>query len=198
MNVLIAVASKHGSTREIAEVIGRVLAEEGLTVVVRKPTEVSDLNRYDAVIVGSALYFGQWQSEAMMFVRTHAHRLDRVPVWTFSSGEIVLPDIDQSARNSHLVALSNPLEHRHFGGRLDRSRLNTVERMLIERVQAEDSDQRDWNEIRAWAKAIALTLQEMPHLDEVESTTTCVAGERQPGVGPSPGSSGGKGDAHAW
>jgi menaquinone-dependent protoporphyrinogen oxidase len=159
MNVLIAVASKHGSTREIADCIGEVIADEGFDVVVQDPADVTDLDRYGAVIIGSALYFGQWQTDAMMFVQTNMDGLNRVPIWTFTSGHIELPDIDQTAHSSHLVALSHAFEHRHFGGRLDRSRLNTVERILIDRIQAQDSDERDWDEIRGWAHVIATSLR---------------------------------------
>jgi ATPase subunit of ABC transporter with duplicated ATPase domains len=49
-----AAASKHGATLEIAEAIARVLAEQGVSAELVPIDEVSDLGRYDAVVLGSA------------------------------------------------------------------------------------------------------------------------------------------------
>jgi hypothetical protein len=42
MRVLVAVASRHGATREIAEAIGRTLRERGLDAQVRDVEEAGD------------------------------------------------------------------------------------------------------------------------------------------------------------
>lgn len=57
-SVLVTVASKYGSTQEIAESVGRVLAEHGLNVTVRGFEDVSSLDGFDAVVAGSAVYAG--------------------------------------------------------------------------------------------------------------------------------------------
>jgi Flavodoxin domain len=54
MTVLVTAASKHGATLEIAEAIARVLAEQGVSAELVPIDEVSDLGRYDAVVLGSA------------------------------------------------------------------------------------------------------------------------------------------------
>jgi len=51
MMVLVCAASKHGSTKEIAEAIGRGLTEARLTVEVNDVEEVSDLAQYHAIIL---------------------------------------------------------------------------------------------------------------------------------------------------
>jgi menaquinone-dependent protoporphyrinogen oxidase len=53
--VLVAYATKHGSTREIAERIGRTLPAAGLEASVVEARAVQDVTAYDAVILGSAL-----------------------------------------------------------------------------------------------------------------------------------------------
>ena len=58
--VLVAYGSKHGGTREIAERIGQVLQEAGLAVTARSADETGDVASYDAVVLGSAVYAGQW------------------------------------------------------------------------------------------------------------------------------------------
>jgi menaquinone-dependent protoporphyrinogen oxidase len=86
MRVLVCVASKHGSTKEIAEAIGRQLTDAGLTVDVNDVAQVSDLAQYDAVVLGSAVYMGNWLESARQFATEHAGDLATRPTWLFSSG----------------------------------------------------------------------------------------------------------------
>jgi menaquinone-dependent protoporphyrinogen oxidase len=55
MNVLVAFASKHGPTAEIAEAVADRLRASGLTVECRRATDVTSVERYDAVVLGSAV-----------------------------------------------------------------------------------------------------------------------------------------------
>ncbi|CAM5447607.1 hypothetical protein SAFG77S_00941 [Streptomyces afghaniensis] len=60
--VLVAYGSTNGSTAEIADYVGEVLAEEGLAVDVRSASDVTDLASYGAVVLGGGLYGGRWRS----------------------------------------------------------------------------------------------------------------------------------------
>lgn len=86
MRILVAVASRHGATREIAEAIGRELERAGLEHEVREAGEVADLERYDAVVLGSALCYGRWREPARTLVPARAAAHAGKPVWLFSSG----------------------------------------------------------------------------------------------------------------
>ncbi|MFI5042859.1 MAG: flavodoxin domain-containing protein, partial [Acidimicrobiales bacterium] len=66
--MLIAVSSKHGSTREIAESIATTVRQAGIEVEVVDAEHVESVAPYDAVIVGSALYFGRWRGPARELV----------------------------------------------------------------------------------------------------------------------------------
>jgi Flavodoxin domain len=81
--VLVSVASKHGSTTEIGEVIGHTLQDKGLGVDIVPPAVVDSLADYDAVILGSAVYLGRWLSPAQDFVVRFHDELSRRPVWLF-------------------------------------------------------------------------------------------------------------------
>ena len=72
MNILITAASKHGATRELAETIARVLEEHGLLTELVEMDEVDDLGGYDAYVVGSGIYLGNWLTEARRFIDAHA------------------------------------------------------------------------------------------------------------------------------
>ena len=64
-SILVAYATKHGSTAEIAEAIGADLRERGHAVDVTSAHDVHDVSTYDAVVVGSAVYLGHWQKDAL-------------------------------------------------------------------------------------------------------------------------------------
>src|SRR4051794_9549902 len=64
MRVLVAVASKHGATRGIAEAIADRLRERGLAAHVSDASDVQSLDDIDAVVLGSAVYAGRWRKDA--------------------------------------------------------------------------------------------------------------------------------------
>jgi menaquinone-dependent protoporphyrinogen oxidase len=162
MPVLVAVASRHGSTREIAEWIGGTLESKGLDVHVRDVEEVERLEPYDAVVLGGALYMGRWLEEGRSFARQHAAELATRPTWLFSSGPIgspPKPDPTSAAGIGDDVEHElGAREHRVFGGRLDRACLGLAERAVTKVVHAPEGDFRDRDEIAAWAGGIADTL----------------------------------------
>lgn len=84
--VLVAYASKHGATAEIAQAIGEALNAMGLAADVRPAREVRTLDAYRAVIVGSAVQMDRWQGDAMEFVKRFERELQARPTWLFSSG----------------------------------------------------------------------------------------------------------------
>lgn len=70
-SILIAYATKYGATAEIAEKIGQVLRQAGLPADVQPADRVGDLTAYKAVVLGSAVYAGQWRGEAVTFLETN-------------------------------------------------------------------------------------------------------------------------------
>ncbi len=105
--VLVAFASRHGSTGEIAVAIAEALRSLGNEVHVRPAAEVSDVIQYDAFVVGSAVHKGRWQGEA----RTLLKRLERAcpmrPTWLFSSGSTGGPPETDAAVEAARAAASS-------------------------------------------------------------------------------------------
>lgn len=157
MKVLVTAASKHGSTAEIARVIGEVLEERGLEVTEALPDEVDTLEGYDAVVLGSAVYAGHWLKPATEFVQRFGDGLSGLQVWLFSSGPIGDPPkpeedpVDVAA----LMDETNAAGHRVFSGKLTRSGLSFGEKAIVLALRAPDGDFRDWDEIRSWAVEVA-------------------------------------------
>ena len=165
--VLVAYASKYGSTQGIAEAIGRSLREEGLEADVVRCKDVKDLAPYTAVVLGSAVYVGRWRREAADFLRQAEPQLARVPVWLFSSGPTGEGEAEELMHGWHFPsALQNvadrigPRDVAVFHGALDRSRLNPFDAFIVRNVKAPIGDFRDLDVVAGWAKGIAAELRQ--------------------------------------
>jgi menaquinone-dependent protoporphyrinogen oxidase len=162
MTVLVAAASRHGATYEIADAIGQALEERGLDVQVVQAEDVDGVAGFEAVVIGSGVYAGHWLESARRLVGEHCDELVRVPTWLFSSGPIgdpPRPDDAHAVDVDELVAAAAARGHRIFPGRLDRHRLGFGERAMVFAFRAPDGDFRDWDAIGAWASEIADELQ---------------------------------------
>ena len=161
MRVLVTAASKHGATAEIAEAIGDQLTKSDIDAVVLPIGEVSAIEEYDAFVLGSAVYAGQWLSPAKDFVRAHAGEMATRPVWLFSSGPIGDPPKpeDEPVDAAAMVTATAAREHVIFTGRLDKAKLGFAEKAITMALRAPYGDFRQWDVIRSWASGIALTLQ---------------------------------------
>lgn len=153
--VLVAYATKAGSTREVADAVARTLREHGLEADVRPAEEVSTLAPYNAVVLGTALYAGRVHKAARRFLRSHREELAVRPLAVFAMGPKTLADDDVAASRAQLDrALAAHPELRVgpvaiFGGVVDPGRLH----FPFNRMPA--SDARDWDAIRAWADEVA-------------------------------------------
>jgi menaquinone-dependent protoporphyrinogen oxidase len=121
VRVLVTVASKHGSTYEIAKEIGSELATRGMDVSVVPVQDVQTTDEYDAVILGSAIHMGQWMKPAKEFAARETAILASRPVWLFSSGPVTnrsKPDDPADRRQGDQIAESLAArEHRVFRGK---------------------------------------------------------------------------------
>jgi menaquinone-dependent protoporphyrinogen oxidase len=158
MTVLVASASKHGATAEIAQAIGDVLESNGVAIEVKRVEDVDTVMPYDAFVLGSAVYMGNWLRVARDFVDEHADTISQRPTWLFSSGPIADQPADSEFDGSALVSMTRAREHHLFGGRLDKQRLGVLERVATRVVHAPAGDYREWDAVAAWATSIARAL----------------------------------------
>jgi menaquinone-dependent protoporphyrinogen oxidase len=161
MTILIAYASKHGSTREIAERISEKLRQIGKKAETRSVDTVKDPESYEALIIGSAIYYGSWLKEATEWVHRNQTILATHPVWLFSSGPLGAEVKDAELQPKEIAGLREtirPRDQRIFFGALDHNHLSFAERMMVKAVRAPEGDFRDWEAIEAWATSIARDL----------------------------------------
>ncbi len=172
--VLVSAASRHGATLEIAQAVGDELRRRGLAVEVVPAESVGALDRYDAVVLGSAVYFGHWLEPALGLVKSQAAWLAEHPVWLFSSGPLGPPDHllpeDDPADVAALIEQTGALAHRVFAGKLDRSQLKLREKAIVSALHAPEGDFRDWSAVTAFATEIA-EQQQRPDLDSNQGPT---------------------------
>jgi menaquinone-dependent protoporphyrinogen oxidase len=165
--VLVAYASKYGATAEIADRIGQVLRQAGLNVEVLPAERVGNLQAYKAVVLGSAVYIGQWRKQAAAFLKANEQALAERPVWLFSSGPTGEGDpvaLTQGWRfPTGLQPVADRIRSRDiavFAGSANVEKMNFLEKFMLKNVKAPAGDFRDWDAITAWATAIADALKE--------------------------------------
>jgi menaquinone-dependent protoporphyrinogen oxidase len=159
--VLVAYASKHGSTAEIAERIGEVIRSGGHQVEVESAGAVGELEPYDAIVLGSAVYGGRWRREARGLLRRLRAGLGERPLWLFSSGPVGEDEPDPSNRwhfPTKVRKAGESLGARDqvvFSGRVPPEPGNFMERSMLKNTPEEQRDCRDFEAIAAWAQGIS-------------------------------------------
>jgi menaquinone-dependent protoporphyrinogen oxidase len=73
--VLVAYDSKHGSTSMIAEKTGDVLCESGFQVDIRPALIIEDISTYDAIVLGSPVYYANFLPGVLQFLERHRTNL---------------------------------------------------------------------------------------------------------------------------
>lgn len=159
MNVLVAYASRHGSTKEIAERIALRLADCGHEVRIEALDDDPLPTAFDAVVLGSAVYMGHWLKPARAYLDEHEQDLAARPLYVFSSGPVVRDGkTEEPVEVAKLVAKLGPIEHVLFGGKLDSEELSFGEKLVVKLVDAHDGDIRSWDAIDRWADGIGRAL----------------------------------------
>jgi menaquinone-dependent protoporphyrinogen oxidase len=151
-SILVAYASKRGSTAEVATFVGKRLRERGLVVDVHNAAEVESLASYDGVVLGGSLYFGRWHDDARAFLERFRTPLADRPLAVFALGPKTAsePDLAESRTQlDHALDDAEPTTVAVFGGVIDPKKL----RFPFNRLPA--SDARDWTAIAAWAEEAA-------------------------------------------
>jgi menaquinone-dependent protoporphyrinogen oxidase len=162
--VLVAYASKAGSTAEVAAVIARRLADAGLAVDLRRAGNVRAVDGYRAVVVGSAIRAGQWLGEARGFVKTHREALAARKTAFFTLCMTLQEDTPGNRKKValYLKPVREVLEPdwiEFFAGRMEYRRLALGPRLIVKAMKVREGDFRDRNAIGSWADRL---VEEIP------------------------------------
>ena len=181
VKTLIVYATRYGATTKTSEEIAKVLREEGFEakVVNAKEEKIKDISEYDLVIVGSGMQMGKWTGEAEDFLKKfHMEFAEKKlalfvsTMKTVSEREGKTDDLVESRKVAleDKVAMYNlqPIALGFFGGVLDFNKMNFIMRRAMgflkpqlemdgfNEVRPGVYDLRDWDEIRNWARELAM------------------------------------------
>ncbi len=161
--ILVAYASKSGTTVDVAQAIGKSLSAKGATVDVLPIKSIKSLDGYRAFVVGSGIRMGSWLPEAVDFVKKNQAQLNQTSTVFFTVHMLNVDDSETSrqaraAYTAPVRQIVNPKAEAFFAGRMDFSKLSFFEAMISKAMKAEERDLRDWNKIRAWGENIYSTL----------------------------------------
>jgi menaquinone-dependent protoporphyrinogen oxidase len=156
--ILVAYASKCGSTGEVAAAIGRTLAQNGVRVDVSPIKQIVDLAGYQAVFIGSAIRVAKWLPEASNFVREQRASLERVPLAYFTVCMTLSEDTPANrAKAAGFIepvrSMLAPAAEGFFAGRVDPQRLSIIESTMLRMKSVPEGDFRDWGKISVWAQS---------------------------------------------
>lgn len=152
--VLVAYANKYVATAEMAEKIAETLRGASLRTEVQPLDRLRDLAPYGAVVLGSAVYVGQWQKKAAAFLQANETTLTQRAVWLFSSGPTGKGDPAWLMKGwrfpETLQAVADRIRPRDialFRGAIDMGRVALPEKLIIKALKAPTGDFRDWSAI---------------------------------------------------
>lgn len=164
--VLVAYDTMFGSTKKVAEEIGRVLESDGSRVEVRLVDDLDRTDGYRAVVVGSSIRSDAWLDDAVQFVADNQRDLkDKPTAYFLTCLTLARPDkaalakaetfLDPVLREAQRV---KPVSTGLFGGVLDYSEMSWMMKMIMKRKMSstglKEGDYRDWRVISAWADGL--------------------------------------------
>ncbi|MFZ2071502.1 MAG: flavodoxin domain-containing protein [Halobacteriota archaeon] len=164
-SVLVAYATRYGSTQEVAEAVAATLRERGLEVDIQPMRKVRTLEGYRAVVLGAPLFMFHWHKDARRFLSRHREALMERPVAIFALGPFHDEEKEwQGSREQLEGELAKfpwltPVALEIFGGKFDPAKLRFPWSFLPALKNMPASDIRDWTAIRAWADNLAAKLQ---------------------------------------
>jgi menaquinone-dependent protoporphyrinogen oxidase len=168
MKILVAYASRKGSTQEVASTIGEILETQGHQVSVQDCDEVLSVESYDAFVLGTGIYAGRWLPAAETFLRKFGRAIAKRPLAVFILCVRILEPNGHDHVLEHylpkyLLIKQEVISIEAFAGRLNTSEVDWQERWTltmhydgsIDHTQNMDCDYRDWSAISAWAESLA-------------------------------------------
>jgi menaquinone-dependent protoporphyrinogen oxidase len=160
-SILVAYATRSGSTQEVAEAMAAALRDEGLHVDCQPLRSTRTVAGYRMVVLGAPLFMFKWHKDAFAFLTRHQRALEKLPVAVFALGPFHDEQKEwQEVRNQFDRELAKvpwfaPSPREVFGGKFDPTKLRFPMNLIPALKKMPASDVRNWDQIRTWAHSLA-------------------------------------------
>ncbi len=167
MKVLIAYATAHGSTAEVAERMGEIFEKNDITVDVKNVENIQSIEGYDAYVIGTAVHAGTWLPQAHKFMEDFEEDLAKKPAFCWVTCIRVLESrgYDWVLNNYMPPWLLNTLNIQGltaFAGKLALDEVSMDEEWTLalkydgqRSARDHNGDFRDWSIIQDWSENVA-------------------------------------------
>ncbi len=167
MQILIAFATEHGSTADIAHFMGEIMRAQGHTVTVNDVRHITSLEGFDVIVPGAPIYSGMWLKSLSLFFRRYEAELARLPMYLWITCIRVLESGGREHAIRHYIQHDAVVdfdvrEVMVFAGRVDRHTISPDERWTLalrydgaQNTYTVSEDYRNWETVEAWAQYVA-------------------------------------------
>lgn len=159
--ILVAYATKAGSTGEVAARMAEILGKRAMCVDLMPLEAVKNLTPYRSVVLGSAIRTGNVLPEVNDFLKKNRDALQDKVFNMF----IVCLTLHEDTPENRAKASSfldpvrevvKPAAEGMFAGKVDLNKLGLLDRLMANAVKAPVGDFRKWDEIQSWAESLAV------------------------------------------
>jgi len=155
--ILVAYATKAGSTEEVAGHLAKKLTQHGAQVDLLPVSKVKDISPYRNIVLGSAIRIGKILPEMMEFIKKNQTALQEKEVDVFVLCMTLDKDTPETRKTvsafiDPVREVIHPRKEGFFAGVVDPSRLGVFERMMMKAINPPVGDFRKWDEIDRWAE----------------------------------------------
>ena len=178
MKALVVFGTRYGSTEEVAKEIGKALDSSGIqATLVDAKGAGSDLAGFDLVVIGSGIRAGAWVKEAKAFLKRNQQQLATKKVALFvSCGFATAPPAKrEKAKEMYLDRIASqfslaPVSMGFFGGCIKFNEDHGFMHKMVARSAKKEAkrgsmdicdrlDKRDWEQVRAWTRDLAMKVK---------------------------------------
>jgi menaquinone-dependent protoporphyrinogen oxidase len=163
--VLIAYATRQGNTAEVAEYMAEAVRSKGLTAEVKPAADVTSLEGYKAVILGTPIKGDNPMPDAVAFAERFRAELDELPTALFGLSMLLSEPTEENKKSimsilNRLRFEMRPIGMGAFGGVRDAKTLPFVLKWTAKRSKIPTGDFRDWEAMKEWAVHVATLIKE--------------------------------------
>lgn len=162
MKILAPVGSQSGWTMQIGEWIADELTTLGHEVTLVRALHAPSAAGYDAVLIGAGIRAGNWNGDALEWLKDHVDDLKELPFATFTSSLVPSrPNGEgEPEANGYTAKVMTDYgltsrAHKSFAGGYDPARVTLPERLIMRAMNLNKKvDYLDENAVREWTREV--------------------------------------------